>query len=197
MQNGAELYCKICTVDAIDTDARTVDVTPLDEGAPVLGVNLQANQDGKIGVVLWPRQGSHVVVAFLNDAAGVVVLTEDVERMELKIGEDNPVEGLIEDGAVKLSIGETTIELATEKAITFNGGGLGGLIRIQDLTDKINELVDTFNSHTHTLTSGSVVVAGSPTTQQNAGPITVPAITSKAATLKKGDYENTKITHGE
>lgn len=41
---GTEPYCKVCTVDAVDEDARTVDCTPLDEGAPLVGVNLQANQ---------------------------------------------------------------------------------------------------------------------------------------------------------
>lgn len=42
---GTEPYCKVCTVDAVDEDARTVDCTPLDEGAPLVGVNLQANQE--------------------------------------------------------------------------------------------------------------------------------------------------------
>ena len=32
---GTEPYCKVCTVDAVDEDARTVDCTPLDEGAPL------------------------------------------------------------------------------------------------------------------------------------------------------------------
>ena len=37
---GTEPYCKVCTVDAVDEDARTVDCTPLDEGAPLVGVNI-------------------------------------------------------------------------------------------------------------------------------------------------------------
>ena len=55
---GTEPYCKVCTVDAVDEDARTVDCTPLDEGAPLVGVNLQANQECGEGVVLFPAVGS-------------------------------------------------------------------------------------------------------------------------------------------
>lgn len=195
-RDGSEIYCKICTVDAVDTAARTVDVTPVDGSAPLLGVNLQANQDAGVGVVLWPRPGSYVVTAFLHAAAAAVVLTEDVERITLTVGQENPVEALVEDGAVTLSVGETRAELAPQKKITLNGGGFGGIVKIQELTDRINALVDKFNTHTHTLAAASVVVAGSATTQKNASPITVPAITSKAEKLKKGDYENDKITHG-
>lgn len=79
--------------------------------------------------------------------------------------------------------------------IIINGGELGGLIKIQELTDKINELVDKFNSHTHTLATGTVNVTGSPTAQTNAAPISVPAITSKASKLNKGDYEDETIKH--
>ena len=55
--SGAELYCKICTVDAVDVEARTVDWTPIDESAPLVGVNLQASQDGSVGVVQFPAAG--------------------------------------------------------------------------------------------------------------------------------------------
>lgn len=197
-QNDSEIYCKICTVDTIDPDARTLDVTPIDGSAPVLGVNLQANQDGKVGVVLWPAEKSYVVVAFINDAAGVVVLTEQIERIELKIGEDNPVEGLIEEGAVKLAVGKTTVEVAPDKEITFNGGGLGGLVKVKELTDKLNKLRDEvdaialkYNSHTH-ITTATIGDSA------KLGIIEAPTSTAQLTTpFKRDDYENTKIKHGE
>ena len=34
---GSEIYCKVCTVDSVDEKARTVDCTPLDESAPLVG----------------------------------------------------------------------------------------------------------------------------------------------------------------
>ena len=72
--SGAELYCKICTVDAVDVEARTVDCTPIDESAPLVGVNLQASQDSSVGVVLFPAVGSYVIVAFITPAVAAVVL---------------------------------------------------------------------------------------------------------------------------
>ena len=84
---GTEPYCKVCTVDAVDEDARTVDCTPLDEGAPLVGVNLQANQECGEGVVLFPAVGSYVVVSFLGASVAVAVLAEKVDKIDLKIGD--------------------------------------------------------------------------------------------------------------
>lgn len=81
------------------------------------------------------------------------------------------------------------------ESITFNGGQLGGLINIEDLTAKINELVNAFNDHTHSLATGAVTVTGSSGPAANQVPITVPAISSKASRLNKNDYEDTTIIH--
>lgn len=75
--------------------------------------------------------------------------------------------------------------------IEINGGKLGGLINIETLTDKINALVDAFNRHTHTISAGAIVCG----TYSNAKPVTVPAIVSKAAQLKKADYEDETVKH--
>ena len=79
--------------------------------------------------------------------------------------------------------------------ITINEGKLGGLVNIEDLTDKLNGLVDKFNNHTHMLDIGTVVVQGSPATQSNASPIIVPSIDSAAEKFNKSDYEDTNIKH--
>lgn len=72
------------------------------------------------------------------------------------------------------------------ESITINGGKLGGLINIESLTQKINELVRTFNNHTH-----QVSTTGSATAQTG----TAAAVTSKASELNKSDYEDTRVTH--
>lgn len=79
--------------------------------------------------------------------------------------------------------------------ITINEGKLGGLVNIEDLTDKLNGLVDKFNNHTHMLDVGTVVVQGTPATQSNASPIIVPSIDSVAEKFNKSDYEDTNIKH--
>ena len=75
--------------------------------------------------------------------------------------------------------------------IEINGGKLGGLINIEALTSKINELVAAFNNHTHTISSGAIVCG----TYPNANPVNVPAVVSKASRLDKADYEDDKVTH--
>lgn len=79
------------------------------------------------------------------------------------------------------------VVLMVEKAetITINGGELGGLINIAALTDKLNALVNKFNTHTH------AVIVGEMTGTAKA--FTTPE--QKASTFKKSDYEDTKIKH--
>lgn len=204
LAKGSQTVNLVCTVDAVDKTARTVDCTPLDESAPLLGVNLQANQGSKFGIVAFPRVGSFVVVGFVADGnAGVVLLTDDVESLEWVFGKDSTqmsvdgqglrisVKGKSENGGET----DTVMELAPE-GIVLNGGGLGGLVKVEALTAKLNELIDAFNDHTHTLPSSTVAVAGSATSQSNPAPITVPAITSKHTNVSRGDYENEKVKHG-
>lgn len=172
--NSGEIEARVCVVTAIDADARTIDCEPLDESAPILGVNLQANQGLSTGIVAFPKKRSHVIVAMMNGGmGGCVIATEEIDRAEV----------LIEDTSVVL----------TKDGVVFNGGSFGGLIKVADLTSKINELIDAFNNHTHTLPSGAVSVTGSPSAQSNPAPITVPAITSKHTKVRRDDYENEKV----
>ena len=72
------------------------------------------------------------------------------------------------------------VVLAIDRAesITINGGKLGGLINIEPLTQKINELIQTFNSHTH---QGAHGLTGTPL--------------QSAQQLKRDDYEDNTIKH--
>lgn len=70
------------------------------------------------------------------------------------------------------------------ETIVINGGKLGGLINIGQLTDKINELVESFNSHTHQVT-----------VSHPGGTFTTVKPMESAKTFDKGDYEDIKIKH--
>lgn len=131
---GSEMYLTVCTVDAVDEKARTIDCTPINEGAQILGVNLQGNQGQEIGVVAFPAVGSDVVVGFINPAVAVVVLTTELTKAVLTIGnteatvEDNSVVLKTQKGAVtltadnlKLDIDGTTLELKKGLS-TWNSG---------------------------------------------------------------------------
>ena len=132
--SGSEIYLSVCTVDAVDENARTIDCTPIDEGAQLIGVNLQADQSGQTGVVSFPAVGSDVVVGFLSPAVAVVLLTTDVAKVMLKIGdteavvEDNNVFLKTQKGSATLTadnltldIDGTTLELKQNLSV-WNGG---------------------------------------------------------------------------
>lgn len=192
-QPDGETVALVCTVDTVDKSARTVDCSPINEGAPLLGVNLQANQDGNCGVCLFPEIGSYVVVGFVADgAAGVVLLTEKIESAEIVIGDTSAV---ISTDSVRIDVGDISANLS-KSAITFNGGDLGGLVKVQALTDKLNELTQTvnalitsYNAHTH-ITSATV---GATATPGVISPITQQAQTAQP--FNRSDYENEKVKH--
>ncbi len=178
-QPDGETVALVCTVDEVDKTARTIDCTPINEGAPLLGVNLQANQGADFGLCLFPEKGSFVVVGFVADgAAGVVLTTEKIESAEIVVGKSSAV--LDADG-LRIDTDRMSAHINKED-IVFNGGTLDGLVIIQKLTDKLNELVNTFNSHTHNVT---VAHPG--------GLFTTVPPGSAAAAFNKSDYENTKI----
>lgn len=122
-----EITLQICIVDGVDRSARTVDCTPVDEGAPLLGCNLQACQGSRHGIVFYPKVGSYVLVGMLEGLdAGLVLLTDELEELEVKIG-------------------ERTLHL-TADGLIFNGGELGGLVKIEGLTNRLNAIEEDINN---------------------------------------------------
>lgn len=128
------MYLTVCTVDAVDEEARTIDCTPIDEGAQLIGVNLQANQSEKVGIVSLPAVGSEVVVGFINPAVAVAVLTMEVTKTILTIGDteitvaDNAVSLVtkkvkadISGDTLKFDVNGTTLEMDGNKTV-WNGG---------------------------------------------------------------------------
>ena len=126
--------------------------------------------------VVIPQVGSFVLVLSLGeDTEGLVIAMSKIER-------------------VSIQTEETSLNISSD-GVVMNGGGLGGLIDIARLTEKVNALVDAFNEHTHTIPSGGIATQGSATAQATTTPVTVPAIQTKADRLDKTDYEDEKVKH--
>jgi len=168
LENNEEIYAIVGTASNINEDERTCDVTPVTENAEVLGVRLQASLDSAEGFVCIPKTDSIVIVTFLNKNTGFVSVCTEVEKVLI----DTP---------------ETI----------FNGGDNGGLININDLVSKINDvenalnsLISSYNSHTHqtTATIGPSPAPGviSPTTSQGPNPVNNIAVS---------DIEDGDVTH--
>lgn len=187
-QPDGETVALVCTVDAVDKSARTIDCSPINEGAPLLGVNLQANQGADFGLCLFPEIGSFVVVGFIADgAAGVVLLTEKIESAEIVIADTSAV---MDADGVRIDVGDISAHL-DKKAVTFNGGDLGGLVKVEDLTKRLNLIENDINKLKTAFSTWVVAPQdGGAALKTAAGSW----FGSQLTTTKRGDYENKKVT---
>jgi hypothetical protein len=138
---------------------------------PITCVHLAAVSDGnKNNIIVKPKVGS--VVLICDKSGGDMTWLNVVAFSEI--------------ASVTMKVDE----------IVINEGDNDGLIIIQKITDKLNDLKDTvndfitnYNSHIHTTTAtigvGPAVGVISPTT----------STASSAAPFNKSDYENSKIKH--
>lgn len=182
-----ETVALVCTVDAVDEKARTIDCTPLNEGAPLLGVNLQANQGADYGLWLYPEVGSFVIVGFVADgAAGVVLSTEKIKQAEVVIGDTSTV---IDADGCRIKTANMSAEINANDII-FNGGKLNGLVKIDDLTKRLNIIEKDINRL-------KALFAAGVCSPQDGGKAFISSCSSWAgATLTetvRSDYENDKI----
>lgn len=184
-----ETAALICTVDAVDKDARTVDCSPINESAPLLGVNLQANQSSNFGVCLFPKVGSFVVVGFVaSGAAGVVLLCDEIESAEIVIGDSS---AFISADGITFKVGDTSAKL-DENAVTLNGGSLGGLVKVVELTKRLNLIENDINA------LKGIFADWGPVSQDGGAALKTAATNWSAQTLKpttRSDYENDKVKH--
>ncbi|MGL4908769.1 MAG: hypothetical protein ACRC9X_05230 [Bacteroidales bacterium] len=169
---SVEMYCKICTVDSIDATARTCDVSPIDESTPILGARLQANTQSAHGIVLFPKVGSFVVVAFITPAVAAVVLADEVEQVDIAIGKSRII---IKDGIVEI-----------------NEGGNGGIViaeklvkQLEKATARIDGIIDAINNAVPIPMDGG---AGLQTTMK----LSLAALVDKES---YADIENDKVKH--
>lgn len=200
--SGSEMYLSVCTVDAVDEKTRTIECTPINEGAQLLGVNLQADQSGDVGVVSFPAVGSYVVVGFLNPAVAVVVLTTEISKIMLKIGnteatvEDNSVVLKTQKGSVtltadnlKLDIDGTTLEL--KKGLSTWNGGSETTANATELQTQLKKCKARIDAIINALKSSAVA-------PQDGGATYKTNITTALSGLTSEDYSNIiddKIKH--
>lgn len=161
-------------VDSVNKTDRTIDCTPLNDEAPLLGINLQAGQEGKKGgIVIFPKEGSYVVVGMYDGLdAGCLLLSEEIEEVELKIG-------------------DTSLQI-TDGEILINEGSLGGMVKVKELTKKLNALEQDLNQLKQVFSKWEAI-------PNDGGKSLKGAISSWAGQnlpeTQQGDIENTKVKH--
>ena len=196
------MYLCVCTVDAVDEKARSIDCTPINEGAQLLGVNLQADQSGEVGVVSFPAVGSDVVVGFITPAVAVVVLATELTKSVLTIGnteitvEDNAVSLVTEKvkatlsaNTLRLDVDGTTLEMDGDKSV-WNGGS-ETTANATNLQQELTKMSGRIDAIIHAITTSAVApMDGGATYKTN--------MTSFVSALQKEDFSNMiddKIKH--
>ena len=173
LSGSAPAVLKVCTVTSVDRDARAIDCEPLDESAPILGCSLQGDQEGEEGFLLLPKVGGYVIVGLVDGQdTGVVLLTDELDALDVKIG-------------------DKTLRI-THEGIVFNGGDLGGLIKVEELTAKLNAIEQDINDLKHAF-SGWIP------SPSDGGAALKASITSWAGKplqqSKRSDYEDPNVKH--
>jgi len=108
-----EMYSLVGKVLSVDEDKRTCDVEPINGDAVINNVRLQADLEGKSGLVLFPKEGSHVVVTFLNKQTGYVALCSEVDKISFSKNNNDLLEmmkeliGIMKEFQLSTNVGAT------------------------------------------------------------------------------------------
>ena len=142
----------VCEVKSVD--GATCTVTRVLDGLEIADVRLNCHITENEGIVVTPKVNSFVLVTNIDGRQHFVSQCSEVEKITIDCNGD----------------------------IIINGGNNDGIIKIKELTNKLNALVQKFKTHTHPAALGTATVAVSPTT-------------SLASNFNKSDYEDTKVKH--
>jgi hypothetical protein len=148
----------LATVKSVDESECTCVLTD-EDGQEFYDVRLRPVTGANKSLLQIPKVGSFVLAVRVESSEDwMVIACDEVDK-------------------IQLIAGDSTIVI-TGNDILINGGALGGLIKISELTTALNQLVNTFNTHTH-------AVAGS----------TASPTPNQAAVFNQSAYEDDAIKH--
>lgn len=168
---GIELYSVIGTATNIRANESLLDVQPL-SGALILDVRINPLENSLNGLRIIPKENTNVIVTFINKQEAYLALCDEIESLEIKIGEST----------LKITDGE----------VLFNEGNNDGLVKISDLVTKLNNVESDLNNLKAAFTSWVVA----PT--DGGGALKIATATWAASVLTQTvqtDLEDTKIKH--
>lgn len=131
----------VCTV--VERNGFTCTCQPLDGSTAIPDVRIVAH-DEKDGFVLIPAVGSIVVVAMLNDKAGLVVMQSEVEEVYWKAGNTTysatAAGHLIKKGNDTLKQALTLMIEAVQKIVVLQGTN-PDYAKLQQALNKVNNIL--------------------------------------------------------
>jgi len=186
------LYMVPASVLSVDVASRTCTVQTIggEQSINIEGVQLMASVDD--GFLLIPALNSDVIVSYSTYYKPFICQFSKLDKVVIVVGENN-VAIEIDNDKILAELNDTKF-LLQDGLTQFNDGSFGGLVKVIQLTQKLNNLenlvndfISKYNSHTHILTLTTGTGTAAPTT------------TTEPATLtptQQADIENTKVKHG-
>lgn len=178
-------------VDSVDESTRSCVVTTIGGAATVTIENVQLMASVDDGILIIPKVDSTVFVCYSTFNLPFVCQFSAVDKVVFVAGQNNVTLQIINTG-VLLEINNTKLEL-TDGKTTFNDGQLGGLVKIAQLTTKlnnlenlVNDLVSKYNTHTHVLALSTGTGTAAATLTQE---------TTVLTPTQQADIEDDKIVH--
>ncbi|MCA6489093.1 MAG: hypothetical protein IM569_13555 [Chitinophagaceae bacterium] len=179
------------TVDSVSESKRTCVVTSVSSQGSVTIENVQLMASIDDGILLVPSIDSTVIIAYSTFNQPFIALFSGIEKVLLVAGENNASIQVDTEGLL-LEIAQTKV-LISDGEIKLNDGAMGGLVKVIQLTqklnnleNKVNQLITAYNSHVHTgVTTGPGSSATTPT-----------QVTGSLTPTQRADIENEKIVHG-
>lgn len=167
----------VAKVKEVDETNYTCDVIPVDSEAEIFTVRLKPTIDAiKKGIIAIPAKDSFVIIGLLNKNknSAFVVWCSTIKKYYI-IGD-----------------GGNTLEFKDDGTILINGDDYEGLVKVNDLVDRMNKIESAHNNHL-TLYGTHVHLGG---TISGSTGITTPDITNTLVQTVKSDIENEKVKHG-
>lgn len=160
----------ICKVKEIDSTEYTCYCEPIGDYADIRLVKIKLAAD-KFGFFVVPKLESLVIVSFLSDNSGYISMVTEIDNLVIYIDSNN-----------KLDV--------SSSGFVFNDGSLDGLVKINSLITKLNNLENLVNQFVTNFNGWVPVPNDGGAALKTA--FTVNPVTPLTPTIKT-DLENTKI----
>lgn len=83
-ETDAEIYSAIATVESVDASSRTCVVQPINGSPKIYGVRYTVTDGDSVGLIANPKNGSFVVVSWLDDNNAFVSLMTEFDGITIK-----------------------------------------------------------------------------------------------------------------
>ncbi len=156
-----------------ETEGTCKVVFPIDDMGVETESVINAVLQNSNGLILYPDDDS-TVLCCLEGGSWIIIKCSDLTK-------------------VKVTIGSTTLVMDSA-GVVFNGGNLGGMVKVQELTDKVNRLENSLNTLSQKWnTFCGVYIPGSPTITGLPATLSTSTVTEVSPLTQRSDIENTNV----